>query len=89
MFGYQYGIGIEKGQFKICWCDENISGSTINQLKEISGANTIIHDDFIGHGYLLIHWTEVLKIADVFNTMLMLGLWFKTGNCARVTFDPR
>ena len=87
-YGYQApGLGISDDKFAICWCDD-LTEEQVNLIKEKSGSNTLVHDDFIGHGYITVMWNEYNKIPNIFNAMLELGLWFKTNNKAATIFRP-
>lgn len=86
LYGYQCpGRGIEKDIFAICWCGD-LSDEEVELIKDISGSETVKHDDYIGHDYITIKWYEHNKIPDIFNAMLQLGLWFTSNNRASVTF---
>ena len=87
LFGYQFERGTQEEHFAFCYCDEDMSLDTLRAVKRHSGnPETLVHDDFIGHGYLKIHMSEVDKIPDVFNAMLATGQWFRTNNPAQVGF---
>jgi hypothetical protein len=86
--GYQApGCGISNDKVAFCWCAD-LAQEQVEQIKTNSGSTTLIHDDFIGHGYLTVLWNEYNKIPTIFNTMLQLGLWFKTNNKAAAIFRP-
>lgn len=88
LFGYQYSSGIADGWFAICFCDENMSTDLLNEIREITGCRSLVHDDFIGHGYLKIWWQDQNLIPSVFNSLLQRQQWFRTRSVADVCFSP-
>lgn len=87
LFGYQYDES--KGTLYVCYCSDDLSDNDIQQLKMVSGVESLQYGDWIGHSYLSIHWSEHVKITDLFNTMLLLGYSFTTINNAKVSFSPK
>ncbi|AYV77318.1 MAG: RING finger domain protein [Barrevirus sp.] len=89
IFGYQApGCGISNNKLAICLCSDNLTEQQIQTIKSVSGANILIHDDYLGNGYLTIGWTEYNKIGLVFDAILGIGQWFKTNNKAAAIFRP-
>ncbi len=87
LFGYQYDK--DNGVFFICFCSDDLSDDTIEQLKMVSCVDSLKYGDWIGHSYLSVHWTEHDKIPDLLNTMLLMGHWFTTNNIAKANFSPK
>ena len=86
--GYQPPtVGSNMDKFYICWCDK-LTSEQVNNIKELSGSHTLVHDDNYGYYYLSIKWNEYNKIPDIFNTMLVLGFSFTTNNKAAAKFNP-
>ena len=79
--------GSGPNKFAICWCG-NLTTEQVNKIKELSGSTTLYYDDYIGHEYMSIDWTEYYAIPAIFNAMLATGCWFRTNNMAAAHFKP-
>jgi len=55
--------------FIVCFC-ERYSEQELQQLRVETGTPGIQQDDYIGHNYLSVHWTEYNNIERVCNTVL-------------------
>jgi hypothetical protein len=88
LFGFQYDTGIQKEHFCICWCDSDLPQDTVTWVRQNSGAESLVHGDYLGHGYLEIHRRDYDNVIHVFNSMLNHGAWFRTRNAANVLFSP-
>ncbi len=76
-FGFQSpGVGV--GDVFALAYTKDLSNEQVNNIRSLSGASTFAHNDWIGHPYITIHWTEYNKHVAVFNAMLELGISFKT-----------
>lgn len=87
LFGYQFENGTEKDHFAICYCDGDMSPDIVATIRKESGAQSLTHGDFIGHGFLKIHLTDLDRVPAIFNSMLTHNQWFRTNNRAQVGFN--
>jgi hypothetical protein len=86
--GYQPpNVGTNKNKCYICWVDD-LSSEQVNNIKELSGSQTLNHGECQGYYFISIRWNEYHKIKDIFNAMLLLGLSFTTNNKAAAKFNP-
>lgn len=88
LYGFQYSFGIQPQHCILCWCNSDMSKETFQRIKELSGAQSLVHDDYLGRGYLQVHVSDYEKFPIIFNSILQCGEWFRTRNSADVCFKP-
>lgn len=88
LFGYQFECGTQDEHFAICFCDDDMPAELVGRVMAESGAVTLVQTDFIGHGFLKIHMSDLERVPAIFTSLLANGQWFRTNNNAKVGFNP-
>lgn len=87
-FGYQPPNGHHDPRWIICWCRQ-LTDSEIDQLKNLSKSQTVRSDMWVGDSCIDIAWNEYSKIADIFNSLLKIGVSFTCNNELNSYFSAR
>ncbi len=85
--GFQPPHGGGKDCFVICYFDSKDLIKDMPEIRKESGCVSLVDDDWIGHAYLMLHWSEYAKITEVFNTLLKRGHSFSPRTKAQVSFS--
>ncbi len=85
-FGLQPPAGDD--YYVLCFCGD-LSDSFLASLKETCKSQSLQHGDFLGRGYLKIHWMEFGLIESVLTAMLRGGEWFKLQIKQQVVYNPK
>lgn len=85
-FGYEPPKNTNSSHFIICYCSKKIVEDNLDLIKRAISVNSLELDEWIGHVYLKIHWSEYSKINQVFTTLLQLGISFTIANRLKVKF---
>ena len=67
---------------------DEMTDMELEEIKSMTGSNTLGYDDFIGRYYLHIHYSEYHLIYPVLNVMLKLGYKMQTMTCILPAFEP-
>lgn len=81
--------GPDSDYFYICLFNNDELIDDLTDINRDANCKTLTNDDWIGHDYLKIHWTEYNKINDVFNVLLKRGYSFTTQTRAKVYFNSK
>lgn len=80
-----------RDSYVICFCRssfEHVADTVVSSIRNETGCETLMFDDFIGHGYLSVHWTEFSKIEAVLTALLQKGHSFQLVNCMNLPYSP-
>ena len=85
--GFLFQFSENKLEFYLCRCKE-LTDQEVEEVKQISGSSTLRCDEWIGHPYMAISWTEFGLIDKILTAMLQKGHRFTTLNELELVYHP-